>query len=145
LVIVGRHTDYVKELEKLIDSKKLNDRVHILENISLADLPAIYQQAELFVYPSIYEGFGIPIVEALNSGIPIIATQDSCLEEAGGPSSVYIESNDVEALINVATQILFSPKLKATMIEEGKEYAERFSEQAQAENLMRLYQEVSNS
>lgn len=145
LVIVGHRTEYATELEKYAASKGLKNRVHIKDNVSFADLPAIYQQAELFVYPSIYEGFGIPIVEALNSGVPIIATRDSCLEEAGGPSSFYIESNDVEGLINAATQIIYSPKIKQAMIDDGKEYAQRFSEDRQAENLITLYQEICNS
>lgn len=145
LVIVGRRTEYASELEKYAASKGLKGRIHIKENVTFADLPAVYQQAELFVYPSIYEGFGIPIVEALNSGIPIIATRDSCLEEAGGPSSIYIDSDDVEALINAETQILYTPKLRQSMINDGREYAERFSEDIQAENLIRLYEEVIHS
>jgi glycosyltransferase involved in cell wall biosynthesis len=145
LVIVGRRTEYAAELEKYASGKGLKDRIHIKDNVSFADLPAVYQQAELFVYPSIYEGFGIPIVEALNSGIPVIATRDSCLEEAGGPSSIYIESDDVEALINAETQILYTSKLRQNMINDGREYAERFSEEIQAENLIRLYEEVIHS
>ena len=145
LVIVGHRTEYADEIEKYAASNGLKNRIHIKDNVSFADLPAIYQQAELFIYPSIYEGFGIPIVEALNSGIPIIATKDSCLEEAGGPSSFYVESDDVEGLINAATQILYSPTLKAKMEKEGKEYAERFSEKRQADLLMKLYQKVYNS
>lgn len=144
LVIVGHRTEYAAEIEKYAASKGLKDRIHIKDNVSFADLPAIYQQAELFVYPSIYEGFGIPIVEALNSGVPIIATRDSCLEEAGGPSSFYIESDDVEGLINAATQIMYSPKIRQSMIEDGREYAQRFSENRQAENLINLYKEVCN-
>lgn len=145
LVIVGHRTEYADEIEKYAAFNGLKDRIHIKDNVSFADLPAIYQQAELFIYPSIYEGFGIPIVEALNSDIPIIATKDSCLEEAGGPSSFYVESNDVEGLINAATQILYSPTLKTKMAKEGKEYAERFSEKRQANLLIKLYQKVYNS
>ena len=145
LVIVGRRTEYADEIEKYATSNGLKERIHIKDNVSFADLPAIYQQAELFIYPSIYEGFGIPIVEALNSGIPIIATKDSCLEEAGGPSSFYVESDDVEGLINAATQILYSPTLQTKMAKEGKEYAERFSEKRQAGLLMKLYQKIYNS
>ena len=62
----------------------LQDRVHFLHGIPSDDLPAIYQSAETFVYPSVYEGFGIPILEALHSGIPVVAATGSCLEEAGG-------------------------------------------------------------
>lgn len=142
LVIVGHRTEYANEIEKFIKANKLSERVHIKDNVSSADLPAIYQQAELFVYPSIYEGFGIPIVEALNSNIPVIATKNSCLEEAGGPSSVYIESDDVNGLINACIRILVSQNVRKEMTNDGKEYAERFSEKIQAENLMKLYQDI---
>jgi glycosyltransferase involved in cell wall biosynthesis len=144
LVLVGQNTEYTKEIEKYIQAKGLQKRVTILNNVPFADLPAIYQQAELFVYPSIYEGFGIPIIEALNSRIPVIAAANSCLEEAGGPSSIYVDASDVEALTTSIIQILYSPNLRKQMIESGIDYAERFSEKLQAEKLIKLYQEISH-
>lgn len=144
LVIVGHRTKYSREIEQYISDNGLKSRVLILDNVSFEDLPAIYQQAELFIYPSIFEGFGIPVIEALSSGIPVIATADSCLEEAGGPSSIYIESNNDKALTEAIMQILYNPKVKEQMIRQGKEYVERFSEKTQAESLMKLYTDIRN-
>lgn len=85
LVIVGRHTEYTDKIERFIKENKLEERVHIISNVPFDDLPTFYQLAEIFVYPSRFEGFGIPIIEALYSGIPVVAATGSCLEEAGGP------------------------------------------------------------
>lgn len=83
-VLVGRPTAYIHQLKEFMTKAGLQDRVHFLHGIPSDDLPAIYQSAETFVYPSVYEGFGIPILEALHSGIPVVAATGSCLEEAGG-------------------------------------------------------------
>lgn len=144
LVIVGSKTTYTKKIEKYIIQNHIENRVLILNNVSILDLPAIYQQAELFIYPSIYEGFGIPIIEALNSGIPVIATADSCLEEAGGPSSIYVKSNDEIALVTAIKEVLSNPQKKKEMIYEGLEYAKRFSEKIQADLLITLYKKTLN-
>ncbi len=78
-----RPTAYIHQLKEFMTKAGLQDRVHFLHGIPSDDLPAIYQSAETFVYPSVYEGFGIPILEALHSGIPVVAATGSCLEEAG--------------------------------------------------------------
>ena len=72
LVIVGRHTEYTDKIERFIKENKLEERVHIISNVPFDDLPTFYQLAEIFVYPSRFEGFGIPIIEALYSGIPVV-------------------------------------------------------------------------
>lgn len=90
IVIVGRRTGYTEKVEQFIKDNGLGERVHIISNVPFNDLPAFYQSAEIFVYPSRFEGFGIPIIEALYSGIPVVAATGSCLEEAGGPDSIYV-------------------------------------------------------
>ena len=76
----------------------MENRVHIIHNLKFGDLPILYHLASLFVYPSRFEGFGIPIVEALSAGVPVIASTGSCLEEAGGEHSIYVDPDDVEML-----------------------------------------------
>lgn len=142
LIAVGKRTSYTDTVEEYINSHKLNDRVHLLHNIPFQELPVLYQLAQLFVYPSFFEGFGIPIIEAIHSGIPVIAATGSCLEEAGGPDSIYINPNDEKELAEKINELLSSPETVSIMIEKGRKYVERFSEEVIAQDIMHVYQKV---
>ena len=84
VVIIGRATKYKARIVEEAGRLGVGEKITFLHNVSFADLPAIYQGAQIFVYPSVFEGFGIPIVEALESSVPVIAATGSCLSEAGG-------------------------------------------------------------
>ncbi len=88
LVAVGGRTAYTARVERYAAEHGLTDRIHLLHKVTYRDLPLLYARAEVMVYPSRYEGFGIPIIEALNAGIPVVAATGSCLEEAGGPDQL---------------------------------------------------------
>ena len=100
LVAIGKSTDYAKKVQDYVEAHGLENRVHIIHNLKFGDLPILYLLASLFVYPSRFEGFGIPIVEALSAGVPVIASTGSCLEEAGGEHSIYVDPDDVEGMAN---------------------------------------------
>jgi glycosyltransferase involved in cell wall biosynthesis len=142
LVVIGKQTSYAEKVKELINKHKLHDRVHFLKNIPLEDLPAIYRQAEIFIYPSEFEGFGIPIIEALHSQVPVIAASGSCLEEAGGPTSLYVRPDDEQGLVNSIDSILNNPQKRITMVEEGLKYVKRFSDNLIATELMKLYKNL---
>ena len=142
LVIVGRHTKYTDKVEHFIKENKLEERVHIISNVPFDDLPAFYQLAEIFVYPSRFEGFGIPIIEALYSGIPVVAATGSCLEEAGGPDSIYVHPDDIKGMTDAFKQIYTDPERKKNMIEKGHSFAKRFSEEKQAEEILNIYKKL---
>lgn len=142
LVIAGRKTDYLAELQQFINQNQLQDRVFILPNVAFSDLPALYQSASVFIYPSQYEGFGIPIVEALQSGVPVIAATGSCLEESGGPSSRYVSPKDEAELAEQIRLVLHNNELRTNMIEKSKDYAQQFSDAAIAQHLMQIYTEL---
>lgn len=142
LVIVGRHTEYTDKVEHFIKENKLEERVHIISNVPFDDLPAFYQLAEIFVYPSRFEGFGIPIIEALYSGIPVVAATGSCLEEAGGPDSIYVHPDDIKGMADALKQIYTDPERKKNMIEKGHSFAKRFSEEKQAEEILNIYKKL---
>lgn len=142
LIIVGRHTAYTKKIEHFINEHNLTSRVHIMHNIPFSDLPAIYQSAEIFAYPSYFEGFGIPIIEALHSGVPVIAATGSCLEEAGGPDSIYVNPNNVDETIQAFREILSNPSKKKLMIEKGKEFVKKFAAQNQAIQIINIYNNI---
>lgn len=142
LVIAGRKTDYIVELQQYIEKNKLHSLIHILPNVDFNDLPTLYQGASLFIYPSQYEGFGIPVVEALQSGVPVIAAKGSCLEESGGPDSRYISPNNEVELAEQIMIVSRDKELTNNMIEKGKAYAKQFSDMAIAQQLMKIYTEL---
>ncbi len=138
-VIVGKKTDYQNELEKYAEDNNLTDKLTILNNVPSEDLPAIYQQAELFVYPSFFEGFGIPLIEALYSKIPVITTKGGVFSETGGLSSIYIEPENYEQLAEAINNVLNDKKLREKMISEGYDFVQKFNEEKIATNLMNVY------
>lgn len=142
MVIIGKRTKYTEEIEEYVNDHGLCERVHILSNVPFDDLPAFYQMADIFVYPSRFEGFGIPIIEALNSGTPVVAATGSCLEEAGGPDSIYVDPDDVQGLANAFKLIYSDSAKRKEMIEKGLVFAKRFSERKQAEEIMNIYNEL---
>lgn len=142
LVIAGRTTDYINELQQFIEKKKLQGQVHILSNVDFDDLPALYQNASIFIYPSHFEGFGIPIVEALQSGVPVIAAKGSCLEESGGPDSRYVSPHDAEELAEQIMIIERDNNLKNSIVKKGKAFAQQFSDEAIANHLIALYRSL---
>ena len=141
LVLVGKYTPYTDKLIAYAAEAGLKHRLHICHGIPFADLPVIYQRADTFIYPSLYEGFGIPILEALNSCLPVVAATGSCLEEAGGPDSLYADPHDAEAMAAAVRETL-RPEVKQRMIEKGLNWASRFTLQQMAEQTMDCYREV---
>lgn len=142
LVLVGRATSYQATLNNFIESNSLKSRVNFIHELDFTDLPAIYQLSEVFIYPSRFEGFGIPIVEAIHSGVPVIAATGSCLEEAGGPSGIYVNPDDDEALALEIKKLLEDEAIRNEKIREAKSYVERFEPQKIANDLISTYQEM---
>lgn len=142
LVAVGRRTPYCDVILSEARRLKVEKRIRLFHGIPNEHLPGFYAGAELFVYPSRFEGFGIPIIEALNAGVPVIGATGSCLEEAGGPNSLYTSPDDAEELSYMMTQILSSPQKATEMIQEGKHYAKRFSPKHIMRELRAVYENV---
>lgn len=115
-----------------------------LDNLpSTTDLQCLYQTAKILVYPSLYEGFGLPIVEALLCQTPVIAAQTSSLSEAGGPHSLYVSPYDALACATAISKILTNPELAATMRQKGLEYAHsQFAPTQLSQQLMVHYQSL---
>lgn len=141
LVLVGKEEAYGAVVRQRAHELGVDRRVHIFQGVPTTDLPAFYRLASVFAYPSRYEGFGIPVVEALASGTPVIAATGSCLEEAGGPDSIYLAPDDVHGLADAVTQLLAHPERRQHMIERGQAYAQRFTDQQLATDLIHLYQD----
>jgi glycosyltransferase involved in cell wall biosynthesis len=142
LVAVGRPTAYAEELVAFARAHGLAGRVRLLSGVSTPDLAAMYRLATLALYPSLFEGFGIPIVEALFSGTPVVTTRGGCFEEAGGPGSAYVDPHDPEALRERLARLLEDGAERARMSAEGLRHAARFSDEAIADGLMAAYEDA---
>ena len=139
LVIVGRSKPYCSKVREYIEQNRLNKRVLILNDVSNEDLPAIYQMAEASVYPSRYEGFGIPIIEAIQSGLPVVACTGSCLEEAGGNDSLYVDPDDVYGMADAIASVLKGAPGREQRVERAQQYVRRFENNNVAEQMLQVY------
>ena len=142
LVAVGRRTPYVQQVLDRARRIGVMSRLHLLHQVGATYLPGIYGGAEVFVYPSRFEGFGIPIIAALNAGIPVIGATGSCLEEAGGPTSLYTDPDNADMLASLIDRVLIDISLRRLMIDEGRSYVERFTPKRIARDLSQVYEQV---
>lgn len=142
LVVVGKKTKYAKLVATAIERLGLVDRIVFLKNIPFHDLPVIYQMASVFCYPSLYEGFGIPIIEALYSNVPVVAATGSCLEEAGGPQSLYVAPMDHQNLASCINKIVTDSDLQNKMRKYGLEYVQKFDNKLVTCQMMDIYKKT---
>lgn len=143
LVLVGRSTKYAKQVADYAEHHQLAHRLHLLHGVPDDDLPALYELAEAFVYPSRYEGFGIPIIEAIRMGLPVVACTGSCLEEAGGPDSLYVDPDDAEGLAAALQQVLRGAEGREVRIERSLDYVRRFENNDAAQRFAAIYTELT--
>ena len=142
LVVIGNGKAYKNKCLDFINENKMNNRIKILSDLSLKEMAAIYQQAEIMIYPSFFEGFGIPILESLFCGVPVITSKGGCFAEPGGKYSSYINPNDIEQMKSEIVDISTNISRREKMIEEGKKHAQNFTDDKIAERLMNLYQNI---
>ncbi len=142
LVAVGRPTPYARRVEELVARGGLGGRVRLLSGVSTGDLAVLYRLAGVAVYPSLFEGFGIPIVEALASGTPVVTSRGGVVPEAAGSGSAYVDPRDPEELRAALASILADPDRRAAMRAAGLAHAERFRDERIAADLLRVYAEA---
>ena len=143
VVAVGRRTAYVDKIQDFLKAQGIEHLFHFYHQVPYADLPSFYKWASTFAYPSRIEGFGIPLLEAISSGVPAIGCTGSCLEEAGGPNSIYVNPNDVQGMADAILRTCTDEDLRQHMISEGKKYALNFSDEKLSHNLMKVYENLS--
>lgn len=142
LVVVGQGKAYEKKVKKFIHHNRLD---HLIQwrTIPYNHLPATYHLAEIFLYPSQKEGFGIPVIEALSIGTPVITSNTSSLVEAGGTAALKVPPTDAAALSEGIELILTSAELQTQMIAAGKIHVQKFDGQKVTSELVQLYKEIS--
>ena len=149
LVVIGEGNGYKSEVKKYISDSGLVDSILFLSENPVAktsptfqsavDFPAIYQLATGMIYPSVFEGFGIPVVEALWSGTPVITSNLSCLPETGGDAACYVDPYVPEQIAEALLRVANDKELVAQMVQKGYAHAQNFTPQKCAEAVMQVY------
>lgn len=142
LVVIGKATPYSAMVQQYAEKQQLAHRLHMLHNVGNAHLPAIYQMGEACVYPSRYEGFGIPIIEAIQSGLSVVACTGSCLEEAGGPDSLYVAPDDSDGMAAAIKRLLIGSPERDARIAASQQYVQRFEGTNVAQQVYNIYRQI---
>ena len=139
LVIVGNETSYTKEVKSYIKENNIEHKVIFLKGLTINELAIVYQIAKIVVYPSLYEGFGIPIIEALYSKTPVITTRGGVFPEAGGPNSIYVDPTNVEQMQEAIERLLEDENLRNEIAVKGLEFAQQFNDAIIAKKIIEMY------
>ncbi|WP_185226344.1 glycosyltransferase family 4 protein [Chryseobacterium indologenes] len=142
LIVVGRKTKYYQKIAAFLKKNKMENQVIFLEGVSMDELAVLYKLADIFVYPSFFEGFGIPVIEALFSKTVVVTSNTSCLPEAGGKDSVYIDPDnylDLKAKIKFLWENESERKRRE---EKGFTFVQKFNDEPIARELMHFYQKI---
>ncbi len=142
LVIAGAKGWLFEEIEETIRTLRLEEWVQITGFIPDEDLPALYQGADVFAFPSLYEGFGIPVLEALACGTPVVASNTSSLPEAAGEAALLVDPEDVEALAEALWRLLVDSPLRNALRARGFEQVKRFSWAGSAQKVRSIYRHL---
>lgn len=142
LVIGGKQGWLYEPIYARVRELGLAEHVHFPGFIADEDLPAVYSAAAFFAYPSLYEGFGLPILEALACGAPVLTGDNSCLPEAGGPGALYVAAGDVESIAAGILRLATDGALAAQLAAAGRRHAAQFTWRRSAEQLLAAYNKV---
>lgn len=146
LVIVGKGGDYYQKCLRFVEENQIQNRVIFKNNIQdNSVLKLIYQNASFSIYPSVYEGFGLPVVESLLCGTPVITSNVSSMPEAGGNGALYCTPNDIPALSLQMQKLLTDENLRNELVINGRSYIEqKFNPKILSEQLHNVYQKLFN-
>ncbi|MDX9881486.1 MAG: glycosyltransferase family 1 protein [Prolixibacteraceae bacterium] len=144
LVVAGRKTGYMYEIDDFIQKNKKRLNVYFLEGTSDRELGALYQSAEMLVYPSVFEGFGLPVIEAQASGCPVVTSRSASMPEAGGEGAVYVNPVSSEEIADAILKILSEGEYRQAMIEQGHRNAGRFTPELFTQQMDKLYTRIYN-
>jgi glycosyltransferase involved in cell wall biosynthesis len=141
LVAVGGINDYQMRLQQMADEYGLSEKVFFPKKVQKADLPDLYHHAVASIYPSLYEGFGIPIIESLHSRTPVITNKSGCFNEAAGPGGIYINPENHQELADAILQ-LENAQMREQLSAEGYEFVQKFNSKTISHNWISLYEQL---
>jgi glycosyltransferase involved in cell wall biosynthesis len=139
IILVGKQTTYTKKLTKFIAENKMEKQVKFLNNLPENDLAGIYRMAKMLVFNSFFEGFGLPVIEAMASGCPVITSNVSCLPETAGGAALLCAPNDIEELGNQLKTLIDNKDVRDELIQKGTERAALFHPNEFAKKMISLY------
>ncbi len=142
LVLAGRKGWYYDPIFELVRDLGLQDSVIHIGHVDYLTLPGLFRKASLFTYPSFYEGFGMPVLEAMASGCPVVTSDISSTKEIGGDGCAFADPNDVKGIASAMVSILSDPLRRSSLVEKGLKRAAEFSWESAAKRTMELYHEV---
>jgi glycosyltransferase involved in cell wall biosynthesis len=142
LVIAGGIGWKSKSIMKKISNSSCSDSIIITGYVDESDKPYIYGKASVFVFPSLYEGFGMPIIEAMASGTAVVTSDNSSLPEAGGTAAQYTDALDVKGISNLITKILVDDTFRTQCIKDGIEHTKNFSWKDSADKTIAVYEKL---
>lgn len=140
LVIAGGKGWLYDDIFAAAESSPVADRIHLTGFVADEDLPALYSLADVFAFPSFYEGFGIPVIEAMACGTPVVCANNSCLPEVAGQSAIQITASDTLALAEALHRSTTDNLLRERMVREGFLQAQKFNWPAATQRLLSVYQ-----
>lgn len=146
LVIAGSHGDDIDEVHSTIDRLRVEVRSQIvlLGRVSDLVLDALYSNATIVVYPSLDEGFGFPILEAMSHGVPVVGSNRGSIPEIAGDAAILVDPMDVEHMSFHIDQLLVDEELRGSLIRKGSLQCARFTWAATADSLIELYESLAN-
>lgn len=142
LVVVWTHSFLADETLRLVEHLGLKQNVQFLAHISNDDLTLLYASAELFAFPSLYEGFGLPLLEAMACGVPVVAANNSSIPEIAGDAALLFDAEDVEDISNAINRILTDDLLRSALSKKGLKRAAFFSWEKCAREAIDVYKAV---
>jgi len=142
LVMLDYDREELKKLLNEIGNPGLEDHIHLTGYVVNTDLPAIYSMCKVFLYPSLRESFGIPMLEAMRCGVPVITSNTSSMPEVSGGKAVIVDPFKPEEITQGIIKLLNDEKYADEIVEQGYEQAAKFSWKSMAEHVLELYKEV---
>ncbi len=142
LVMPDFNKEVLTKILSKINAESIIDHIYLTGYISNMDLPAVYNQAALFLYPSLRESFGIPILEAMACGVPVITSNTSSMPEVSGEAAFLVNPYNVQEITGAMIKIENNLELKKHLVEKGFKQAAKFSWEAMAQKVLKIYQEI---
>lgn len=145
LVLGGRYGWMYDEVLKQIEKLNLTEKVFLPGYFDQEDLPMVYNLSDLFVYPTLYEGFGLPVLEAMACGIPVITTDISSIPEIIGEAGLLVPPDEVETLFRGMKKVLSDEDLRLEMARRGTDQAAKFTWERTAKSTLKVYRQAIRS